>query len=826
VSFEVRKMEPDLETDILFVGAGSAALCFWIEAFRSKEAQELLKRYKITMVDKNDHFGGGEASAYGINSFTSANSFLKLMYDQSKAKEVNPQFSRAGTNLHSEAASVIDSEIDTQQNFFNFGPKRKNRGEAEDEEFLDTRHPLPFLKELNDSILLEQLRACGKSEVPMNLAGHFQKLIGSYLLRQMEVIQPGGDYFQGKTDVQTIQLRNDGSALVRYRDPVSTATKRNADVPKLSEKFKYKTIKAKTVVLAYGGVSDLSPQFARHYEVSPSKVFLASDVMAAHGYNRLIEHLSVKDTRRVVLVGELKISLAIAKLLATGPVQAKKSYEFVPRNTRPNTTLKKISLRKDPGQGTQGDVKDNTHSSKGQREGVAIIENGSETNSSSTAMDRFKIKRDPIDFGEGSILIVHKNRVKLYYPSIEDAEEDDYRYEDEEIGFDGKLNKHTGLKGAHKELFLSSIRRQERRVKMVKLDKMSDLKQLIQSCDAVVVTNNLEPPNIDIRGPSGKPLNLASLSTNHKRIDGSCHLITNDKGSVLRLFGSGMGFAYPANETSPGDTHPESTLQRIKIQDNFSALFEMGRRLRRCFLRQLDLSNPSIFESELNRLTGEAFKTGQRLKKANRYYGEKFVSENIRMEPFESLNRQESRYSKGGETIDTRSSNRSLMQRTERPFHSQISTPHSETRLVPWGSGGALGGGGGMRSSVEIPQNPEFAEEDRYWYSAGGIDLAEIKTPQIGMAKSGVRNKHYDLLKTDHYMGKNRVKAKSTRNSVMGRKGIVSSAGATIIRDSSPDFGSTRSSEGGRGILKFGYKNDHGGTYSKFKPIFANTRKL
>jgi ribulose 1,5-bisphosphate synthetase/thiazole synthase len=72
------------KVDLLIIGAGPASLGLMISAVKQSKFTELLQDDGVAILDAGMSFGGGMLANYGINSNTSANSFLKCIFRKSK----------------------------------------------------------------------------------------------------------------------------------------------------------------------------------------------------------------------------------------------------------------------------------------------------------------------------------------------------------------------------------------------------------------------------------------------------------------------------------------------------------------------------------------------------------------------------------------------------------------------------------------------------------------------------------------------------------------------------------------------------------------------
>lgn len=93
--------------DLLVIGAGPAALGFLVSAVKQQRFGELLQEDGIAILDNGISLGGGMLCEYGINSNTSANSFLKCIFRRSKEKKDASNLIQAGTST----AAVVGQAI-------------------------------------------------------------------------------------------------------------------------------------------------------------------------------------------------------------------------------------------------------------------------------------------------------------------------------------------------------------------------------------------------------------------------------------------------------------------------------------------------------------------------------------------------------------------------------------------------------------------------------------------------------------------------------------------------------------------------------------------
>lgn len=75
------------QVDVLVIGSGPAALGLMVAAVKQQRFSELIQDDGVAILDDGTAFGGGMLCNYGINSNTSANSFLKCIFRKQKDRD-------------------------------------------------------------------------------------------------------------------------------------------------------------------------------------------------------------------------------------------------------------------------------------------------------------------------------------------------------------------------------------------------------------------------------------------------------------------------------------------------------------------------------------------------------------------------------------------------------------------------------------------------------------------------------------------------------------------------------------------------------------------
>lgn len=81
------------KVDLVVIGSGPASLGLMVAAVKKSKFHELIQDDGVAILDAGMSFGGGMLCNYGINSNTSANSFLKCIFRKAKDSDKQQQAS-------------------------------------------------------------------------------------------------------------------------------------------------------------------------------------------------------------------------------------------------------------------------------------------------------------------------------------------------------------------------------------------------------------------------------------------------------------------------------------------------------------------------------------------------------------------------------------------------------------------------------------------------------------------------------------------------------------------------------------------------------------
>lgn len=163
----------------------------------------------------------------------------------------------------------------------------------------------------------------------------------------------------------------------------------------------------------------------------------------------------------------------------------------------------------------------------------------------------------PRHFTEGNIKILYRDRIRVFYGTVEQAASDGYDDYNENL-FTNKKNylySYTGLRGDAKALYKRIKSGAEKRVQLVKAATPEEQAEHLQQADLVFWGCGYQTNKIPFKDAEGREIELEQrvLETQFD-IDSKCRICTADGTFFTKVFGTGI--AYPTR-TNDGAIRPE-----------------------------------------------------------------------------------------------------------------------------------------------------------------------------------------------------------------------------------------------------------------------------
>lgn len=113
----------------------------------------------------------------------------------------------------------------------------------------------------------------------------------------------------------------------------------------------------------------------------------------------------------------------------------------------------------------------------------------------------------------------------------------------------GFLYSFTGLRGNAKALYKKIKKGEEKRIELIKTPTIEDQRKYIEEADLIIWACGYQSNPIKVKDNDGKLINLqAKQQYTQNDVDNKCRLITQDKGVLTKVFGTGVAFPMRTND--------------------------------------------------------------------------------------------------------------------------------------------------------------------------------------------------------------------------------------------------------------------------------------
>jgi len=162
-----------------------------------------------------------------------------------------------------------------------------------------------------------------------------------------------------------------------------------------------------------------------------------------------------------------------------------------------------------------------------------------------------------IPFGSGSIHIVHRKGLRIFYPSREAAVLDGYAFDQDDVcPATGRVFRLAGLRGDGREVCrhmqgLGGLEREDRVVThaIAALDRL-ELTRLLDAADVIVCATGYRLKTIPVLDADDMPIPLAPLPPS---VDHNSRLLTADGDALRNVLGVGLGSGFKPWGTMAGE---------------------------------------------------------------------------------------------------------------------------------------------------------------------------------------------------------------------------------------------------------------------------------
>lgn len=171
----------------------------------------------------------------------------------------------------------------------------------------------------------------------------------------------------------------------------------------------------------------------------------------------------------------------------------------------------------------------------------------------------------PSHFEDASIKILYRDRIRVFYGTVNQANNDGYKDFSEQVFSrkNGFVYSYTGLRGDAKRLYQRVTKGTEKRVKFIKAPTPKDQAEHLKNADLVIWACGYQTNKIPIKDTDGKELSLCQkIPFSTFDCDSKMKLVCQDGAVLTKLFGSGIAYPTRTNDgmirAEPGKPNPKA----------------------------------------------------------------------------------------------------------------------------------------------------------------------------------------------------------------------------------------------------------------------------
>jgi len=569
--------------DIVFIGGGPATLSFFSFICRNKNFENFFTSLNILIIEKSESFGSGCLGKYGINSNTSAEGFVRLICfnDDENGKEEKqnlspnkkkPNGENSKSNFFNGAAANSNSNTKTNTNNSN----NSNKNDSNNNSSMNFSNSVIFKKFKNKCVPIfedllhsnetKNLLSIGSKIAPLTMIGSFLDCVGnsiaSYIyskfnkrifMNYCEVTKINVDYekcFESNS-LKISEVKNSGifPYEIFVEKIISSSNNQNKNLnnnSKVNSDFKKQfKVKSKIVIMASGAQQKFDSKQKQEILrlVSPSDFFHSDYVLQETGYNHLISYLTLKEKKRVVIIGGSHSGFSCAWMLINSYIDIHKLKEQN-KSIRAQSALNNSCATNN---------KNNNGSFYKFKTNPNCLECKTVSCCFGSAVERAWSKPQIAALPHGNclenleIVILYRDHIKVYYHSEREALDDGYNVYDQSkaVNKNGNVYPFIGIRGDAKELYRRIVTGKEKRVKLQKANSFNEQKNFIAKANAIIWACGYTTQKMTFLDANckSKQIEFYLDANNQFDVDKDLHVLNTKKAPFFNLFGIGQGYS-------------------------------------------------------------------------------------------------------------------------------------------------------------------------------------------------------------------------------------------------------------------------------------------
>ena len=154
-------------------------------------------------------------------------------------------------------------------------------------------------------------------------------------------------------------------------------------------------------------------------------------------------------------------------------------------------------------------------------------------------------------FAEGSIKILYRDKIRVFYGTVTQAKQAGYTEFSDQIfkNPNGFVYSYTGLRGDAKRLYNSIKKGDEKRVQLVKAATIEEQAKYLEKADLIIMACGFQTNKIPIKDGEGRTIDLSQRVSNTQfDVDGKCRVCCADGSLLTKTFGSGIAYPTRTND--------------------------------------------------------------------------------------------------------------------------------------------------------------------------------------------------------------------------------------------------------------------------------------
>jgi len=400
----------------------------------------------------------------------------------------------------------------------------------------------------------------GSLIVPLAVVGMYLNYCGNHLLHYVATVMRRRIFYPSHRVTSIVLLQNGEILTQAVKKQVYVKKGEDGNSIIYGEKESTVSFRSKGIVVSNGGHQALPPAFYKDWfpfmKDRQDRVLLPDQFLKRKVYKETMSLINTNKFKNIVIIGASHSGFSSAWLLLYGPATFKRENALL-RTGQPIRTT----------HFPDAEQKSNPHCCECCDCSEAKKAKNPKCDCLCKCWGYFQPYEDwgydeatdmPNHLGEGSIKILYRDKIRVFYGTVTHAKQDGYNDFSEHIfsNKNGFVYSYTGLRGDAKALYRKVKRGDEKRVAFVKAETPEAQAAHVREADLVIWACGYQTNKIPIKDHEGKEVVLSQrVAHTQVDVDGKCRMCVADGSLLTKSFGTGL--AYPTR-TNDGMIRPDA----------------------------------------------------------------------------------------------------------------------------------------------------------------------------------------------------------------------------------------------------------------------------